>query len=229
MPSTSSASISSRMVRAPRSAQMAVDPAPATTSTVTSGPSWVTAPSAAPAPETSAAPNSASRMLSVKMISTVSGIETATVGRNATRMRNQLCRMNSRHSNGRNSALPVSTHIRKKPPTSSQRSAQLVAHVTGEPARRRRHARTPGGHRRAAAPRSAVLHAPSLPRPEVCDVPSPYCASSKRDHRNVPDGGLGVHCIGTINPTPAVPRYFAHASITCLLVRNPLTAEAFPA
>ncbi len=34
MPSTSSASISSRMVRAPRSAQIAVDPAPATTSTV---------------------------------------------------------------------------------------------------------------------------------------------------------------------------------------------------
>ena len=57
MPSTSIASISSRMVRAPRSAQMAVDPAPATTSTVISGPSWVTAPSAAPAPEMSAAPN----------------------------------------------------------------------------------------------------------------------------------------------------------------------------
>ncbi len=68
---------------------MAVDPAPATTSTVTSGPSWVTAPMAAPAPETSAAPNSASRMFSVKMSSTVSGIDTARVGRNATRIRNQ--------------------------------------------------------------------------------------------------------------------------------------------
>src|SRR5271166_546970 len=51
MPSTSSASISSRMVLAPRSAQMAVDPAPATTSTVTIGPSWVTAANPAPAPE----------------------------------------------------------------------------------------------------------------------------------------------------------------------------------
>jgi len=71
--------------------------APATTSTVTSGPSWVTAPSAAPAPEMSAAPNSASRMLSVKMMSTVSGMATAIVGRNATRIRNQPCRMNSRH------------------------------------------------------------------------------------------------------------------------------------
>ncbi|CNI62260.1 Uncharacterised protein [Mycobacterium tuberculosis] len=39
MPSTSIASISSRMVRAPRSAQMAVEPAPATTSTVVNGPS----------------------------------------------------------------------------------------------------------------------------------------------------------------------------------------------
>ena len=54
------------------------------------------------------------------MISTVSGIETATVGTNATRMMNQPCRMNSRHCNGaRNSALPVSTHIRAKPPTTA--------------------------------------------------------------------------------------------------------------
>jgi hypothetical protein len=96
---------------------MAVDPAPATTSTVTRGPSWVTAPIAAPDPEMSAAPNSARRMFSVKIRSTVSGIETARVGRNATRIRNQLCRMNSRHWNGRrNSPLPVSTHMRTNPP-----------------------------------------------------------------------------------------------------------------
>ncbi len=97
---------------------MAVDPAPATTSTVTSGPNWVTAPSAAPAPETSAAPNSASRMLRVKMMSTVSGIDTASVGRNATRIRNQLWRTNSFHWKGLvSSAFPVSTDILKKPPT----------------------------------------------------------------------------------------------------------------
>src|ERR1700730_4304389 len=58
MPSTSIASISSRMVRDPRSAQIAVEPAPATISTVTIGPTWVTAPHAAPAPDRSAAPNS---------------------------------------------------------------------------------------------------------------------------------------------------------------------------
>ncbi|SKX93336.1 Uncharacterised protein [Mycobacteroides abscessus subsp. abscessus] len=38
IPSTSIASISSRIVRAPRSAQIAVAPAPATMSTVTMGP-----------------------------------------------------------------------------------------------------------------------------------------------------------------------------------------------
>jgi hypothetical protein len=97
MPSTSIASISSRMVRAPRSAQMAVDPAPAMTSTVVSGPSWVTAPSAAPAPERSAAPNCASKTLSVKISSTVSGIDTMMIGSSATRMMNQACQTNSRH------------------------------------------------------------------------------------------------------------------------------------
>ena len=90
-----------------------------------SGPSWVTAPIAAPAPETSAAPNSLSRMFRVKMSSTVSGIDTAMVGRNDTRIKNQPCRMNSRHWNGRRTApCAVSTHIRTKPPTAS--SAGLV-------------------------------------------------------------------------------------------------------
>ena len=98
---------------------MAVPPAPATTSTVTIGPSWVTAPIAAPAPETSAAPISASRRLSVKMSSTVSGMDTAIVGSSDTRMRNQPVQMNSRHSNGCLRALPVSTHIRKNPPATS--------------------------------------------------------------------------------------------------------------
>lgn len=65
------ASISSRMVRAPRSAHIAVAPAPETTIAVTTGPTWVTAASAAPAPDRSAAPISSSTMLSVKTISTV--------------------------------------------------------------------------------------------------------------------------------------------------------------
>ncbi len=97
---------------------MAVDPAPATTSTVTIGPSCVTAARAAPAPETSAAPNSTSRTLMVKMMRTVSGIATAMVGRNVTRNWNQLWITNSRNSNGHLVvAFAVSTHMRKKPPT----------------------------------------------------------------------------------------------------------------
>jgi hypothetical protein len=66
----------------------------------------------------SAAPNSASRMLSVKMMRTVSGMATAMVGRNATVIRNQPWRMNSRHWKGpRNVAFAVRTHIFTKPPT----------------------------------------------------------------------------------------------------------------
>ena len=61
----------------------------------------------------------------MKIRSTVSGAETARVGRNDTRNKNQLCRMNSRHWNGGlNRALPVSTHMRTKPPTAV--SAGLV-------------------------------------------------------------------------------------------------------
>ena len=59
---------------------MAVAPAPATTSTVTTGPSWVMVPKAVPAPDRSAAPISRSRMLRVKATSTVNGIATSSVG-----------------------------------------------------------------------------------------------------------------------------------------------------
>ena len=97
MPSTSMASISSRIVREPRSAHIAVAPAPATINTVTSGPTWVTAPNAAPAPLKSAAPNSRSRMLSVNDTSTVNGIATNTVGASDTFTTNQHCSRNSRH------------------------------------------------------------------------------------------------------------------------------------
>ena len=96
MPSTSIASISSRMVREPRSAHIAVAPAPATINTVTSGPSWVTAPKAAPAPLRSAAPNSRNRMLRMKLTRTVNGMATNSVGANATRATNQACSKNSR-------------------------------------------------------------------------------------------------------------------------------------
>ena len=97
IPSTSIASISSRIVRDPRSAHIAVAPAPATINTVTNGPTCVTAPNAAPAPDRSAAPNSRNKILSVKLTNTVNGIATNNVGANDTRATNHDCSKNSRH------------------------------------------------------------------------------------------------------------------------------------
>src|SRR5246500_5969935 len=84
IPMTRSASSSSRMVRAPRSAHMAVAPAPDTTSTVTIGPIWVTVPSPAPMPARSDAPNSISRMLNVKTSNTEYGMVNNSAGKTET-------------------------------------------------------------------------------------------------------------------------------------------------
>ncbi|CKP18305.1 Uncharacterised protein [Mycobacterium tuberculosis] len=118
MPSTRIASISSRMVRAPRSAQIAVAPAPATTSTVTTGPSWVMVPNAVPAPDKSAAPISRNRMLRVNATRTVNGMDTSNVGTSETRATIQVWSKNSRNWNGRRKAArAVSIDISKNPPT----------------------------------------------------------------------------------------------------------------
>ena len=134
------------MVRDPRSAHIAVAPAPATISTVTKGPTCVTAPKAAPAPDRSAAPSSRSRMFRVKLTSTVNGIATSTVGASDTRATNQDCSRNSRHWNGRwNRKRTASADIANSPPMASigletplpsaipgdQRSADLFAMGTG--------------------------------------------------------------------------------------------------
>src|SRR5581483_4758282 len=117
IPSTSIASISSRIVREPRSAHIAVAPAPATINTVTNGPIWVTAPKAAPAPLKSAAPSSRNRMLSVKLTNTVRGIATNNAGNSDTRATNQDCSKNSRHWNGRRKMNKIaSADIAKNPP-----------------------------------------------------------------------------------------------------------------
>ena len=87
---TFSASISSRMVRAPRSAHIAVAPAPETTIAVTTGPTWVTEASAAPAPDRSPAPTSISTMFNVKTMSTVYGMESTRVGTIDTLATNQI-------------------------------------------------------------------------------------------------------------------------------------------
>jgi len=108
IPITRNASSSSRMVRAPRSAHIAVAPAPATTNTVTMGPIWVTVPYAAPVPEKSAAPNSINKMLNVKINSTVNGIASINVDITDTRATNQDCNKNSRHANG---GLTINTNV----------------------------------------------------------------------------------------------------------------------
>ncbi len=123
------------MVRAPRSAHIAVAPAPATTSTVTIGPICVTVPIAAPVPEKSAAPNSTSRTLKVKTSNTVNGMDSIRVGTIDTRATNQVCRMNSRQANGRlNIATKVSNAMAKKPPNERTGFANESAVTTAHPA-----------------------------------------------------------------------------------------------
>jgi hypothetical protein len=118
IPITFSASSSSRIVRAPKSAHIAVAPAPATTSTVTIGPIWVTVPNAAPVPEKSAAPNSTRRTLKVKTSNTVNGIDSISVGMIDTRATNHDCWISSRHAKGRRGmATIVSTAMATKSPT----------------------------------------------------------------------------------------------------------------
>ena len=141
MPSTRIASISSRIVRAPRSAQIAVAPAPATTSTVTTGPSWVIVPNAVPAPDRSAAPISRNRMLSVKATSTVNGIATSRVGTNETRAIIHVWSRNSRNWNGRRNVLTnVSKDISTNPPTA--RAGAASCSITSAPFSQRAQAHT---------------------------------------------------------------------------------------
>ena len=90
MPITFMASISSRMVRAPRSAHIAVAAAPPTVSTVVPGPVCVITASAAPVPERSAAPISNSKTLRMNTTNTLKGIANPMAGTADTRATNQL-------------------------------------------------------------------------------------------------------------------------------------------
>ena len=99
MPNTCMAAISSRMVRAPRSAQIAVPPAPATTTTVTKGPICWTEAIPEIAPERSRAPRSPSNRLTSKMTRRVNPSITRIVGMIETRVMNHACRTASRQEN----------------------------------------------------------------------------------------------------------------------------------
>src|SRR6478735_2170108 len=74
MPIPRNASSSSRIVRAPRSAQIAAAPDPETTKTVTKGPISFTVVTEAPVPDRSAAPNSTSNTLKRNTDNTVNGM-----------------------------------------------------------------------------------------------------------------------------------------------------------
>src|ERR1700743_1789078 len=90
MPITRIASISSRMVRDPSSAHIAVAPQPATTNTVDIGPMYTTHANAAPGPGGTAAPLASSKMLMMTTEKGLNGIETINVGKIVTRATNQL-------------------------------------------------------------------------------------------------------------------------------------------
>ena len=101
MPSTSIAAISSRMVRAPRSAQTALPPAPAISSAVTIGAACCTIARTLPAPVWLCAPNWRVSSPSSSAIVAPNGIVNSAVGSAETFVTNQVCSMYSRSWNGR--------------------------------------------------------------------------------------------------------------------------------
>ena len=101
MPSTAIASISSRMVRAPRSAQIADPAAPEIISAVTIGLAcWITASTLA-APVNDCAPICTVSEPSCSAITAPNGIATSAAGSTVTLATNQNCSISSRTWNGR--------------------------------------------------------------------------------------------------------------------------------
>ncbi len=101
MPSTAIASISSRMVRAPRSAQIADPAAPEIISAVTIGLAcWITASTLA-APVNDCAPICTVSEPSCSAITAPNGIATSAAGSTETPAMNQNCSISSRTWNGR--------------------------------------------------------------------------------------------------------------------------------
>src|SRR3954453_8988086 len=121
MPSTSMASISSRILRLPRSAQMAEPPAPEMSSAHTIGAASRTMASTAAEPVNDWAPTWRDRLPICNAMTAPNGIETSAVGRIVTLAMNQACSIISRHWNRRwrmerKNCTNVSRHIAKKLP-----------------------------------------------------------------------------------------------------------------
>src|SRR3954447_937924 len=150
MPSTSIASISSRILRLPRSAQMADPPAQEISSAQTIGAASRMMASTAAEPVNDWAPTCRDRLPICRAMTAPNGIETRAVGRIVTLARNQPCSIASRHWNRRwmierNSCTIVSRQRAKKPPLCRNGAARvadvidrssLVRRVVGALARR---------------------------------------------------------------------------------------------
>ncbi len=103
----SSACSSSRIVRAPRSAQIAVPPAPAISSATISGLAcWTTASTLAP-PVNDSAPSCLVSDPTCSAITAPNGIDTRADGRIVTLAMNQNCSISSRTWNGRRKVSPM--------------------------------------------------------------------------------------------------------------------------
>src|SRR6266516_632439 len=117
MPSTSIASISSRILRLPRSAQIAEPPAPAMSRAQTIGLASRMMASTLAAPVNDCAPSCRVRLPSCRAMTAPNGIATSAVGRIVTLAMNHACWMNSRNWNGRrNVSRPTSRNRANKRP-----------------------------------------------------------------------------------------------------------------
>ena len=106
MPSTIIASSSSRILRAPRSAQIAEPPAPAISSAVAIGDASRTTASTAAEPVKDWAPNCLIRPPTCSAMTAPNGMATSAVGMIVTLATNQACWRNSRSWNGRRTERP---------------------------------------------------------------------------------------------------------------------------
>ena len=114
MPSTSIASISSRILRAPRSAQIAEPPAPAISSAVTIGLASRRTASTDADPVKDWAPSCRVSEPSCSAMTAPKGIATSAVGRIVTLAMNQVCWMNSRTWNGRLGSARMTSRAKAK-------------------------------------------------------------------------------------------------------------------
>src|SRR3954453_8913138 len=139
MPSTSMASISSRIFREPRSAQIAEPPAPEISSATTMGDASRTMASTEADPVNDCAPSCRVRLPSCSAMTAPNGIDTSIVGRIVTLAMNHDCWMNSRVWKGR---------------------LNVMRKTSRNSAKRRPDCRTP------AAGEGKAISCPSAPRPD---------------------------------------------------------------